>query len=268
MSIQAIYTSATGMQAMETKLDVIANNMANMETTAFKRGRANFEDLMYRTETYPGLQDAASRYTAVGIQVGMGSRVESVQNDFKQGPIEKSGGELDVAIQGRGFFRVIDPSTNETLYTRSGNFSVNANGGLVIASASVGRLLDPQIQIPQDAMQIQISSDGNVLVQQPGNQQLQQVGKLELTQFINPEGLLKMGENLYKQTDASGQPQNGTPGLEGLGTLQQGFLEASNVEPVVELADLIKTQRAFEFNSQLIQASDQVLQAVVQLRRF
>lgn len=268
MSIQAIQTAATGMTAMATKLDVIANNMANMETTAFKRGRTNFEDLMYQTEKYPGLLDAASRYTPVGVQIGMGVRVQSIQNDFHQGAIEKSSGELDVAIQGRGFFRVIDPATNEVLYTRAGNFSVNANGSLVVASANVGRLVDPQIQIPQDAMSVAISVDGNVMVEQPGNQQLQQVGKLELTQFINPQGLLKMGENLYKQTDASGQPQNGTPGLEGLGTLQQGYLEASNVEPVLELADLIKTQRAFEFNSQMIQASDQLLQTVVQLRRF
>ena len=268
MSIQAINTAATGMSSMESKLDVIANNMANMDTTAFKRNRVNFEDLMYQTEKYPGLQDAASRYTPVGIQIGMGSRVQSVQTDFQQGSIEKTTGELDVAIQGRGFFRVIDPATNDTYYTRAGNFSVNANGGLVIASANVGRLVDPQIQIPQDAIRVAISVDGIVMVEQPGNQQLQQVGRLELSQFINPEGLLKLGENLYKQTDASGQPQNGTPGLEGLGTLQQGYLEESNVEAVTELAELIKTQRSFEFNSQMIQACDQLLQTVVQLRRY
>jgi flagellar basal-body rod protein FlgG len=268
MSVQALLTSATGMAAMETKLDVIANNMANMETTGFKKDRVNFEDLFYRIERMPGTQDSASNLTPDGIQVGMGVRVQSTQTCNIQGSSQKTGNELDWAIQGRGYFKLTDPVSNEVVYTRAGNFSLNSQGQIVSASAYVGRLLEPQISIPPDATNISVSSEGIVSIQQAGQQQMQQVGQLELAQFINPEGLLKMGENIYKQTDASGQPQNSRPGQDGLGTVQQGFLEASNVEPVEELVELIKTQRAFEMNSQMVQAGDQMMQQIANLRRY
>lgn len=267
MTVQALYSAATGMTALETQLDVIANNLANIETTAFKRGRPNFEDLFYRHEKFPGAEDSAGQYTPTGVSVGLGSRIQSIQTEFKQGAFEQTSRELDVAIEGRGFLQVVDPS-GDILYTRAGNFSINSNGNLVVGSASTGRLLEPPIVIPEDATAIVISPDGKVSVQQPNNTQLTAVGDIELATFINPEGLLKLGENLYAQTDASGPPTTGTPGQEGIGVLRQGMLEASNVEPVQELIDLITTQRAFELNSQAVQAADQLMQLVANLRRI
>jgi flagellar basal-body rod protein FlgG len=266
MSVQTLYSAATGMSALETKLDTIANNLANMETTSFKRGRANFEDLFYRHEKLPGAEDSAGQLTPTGISIGLGSRVSSVQTDFRQGAFKQTNGSLDVAIQGRGFFKVTDPS-GEVLYTRAGNFSLNANGQMVMGSANTGRLLEPPIVIPNDAQAIVISPEGKVQVQQFNNPALTQVGTLELVTFINPEGLLKRGENLYAETNSSGTAQTGTPGQNGIGVVQQNMLEASNVEPVSELIDLITTQRGFELNSQVVQAGDQVMQLVANLRR-
>ena len=162
MSVQTLYTAATGMTSLQTKLDVIANNLANMETTAFKEGRANFEDLFYQHEKYPGEQDSAGQYTPTGIHIGMGSRVQSVQNDFTQGTMQQTGNELDVAIQGTGFFQVMDPN-GTTYYTRAGNFSTNANGNLVLGDSNVGRLIQPAITIPQDAQAVVISPEGHGL---------------------------------------------------------------------------------------------------------
>jgi flagellar basal-body rod protein FlgG len=267
MSIQALNTAAAGMTSLETKLDVIANNLANVETTAFKRDRANFEDLFYRIEKFPGSEDTAGQYTAVGTQVGLGSRVSSTQSNFTQGAFQLTGNELDLLIRGRGFFQVLDPN-GDTYYTRAGNFSRNANGELVMASANMGRRLEPPITIPEDAVAIVVSSEGLVSVRQPGSQQLSQIGQIELATFINPEGLLKLGENLYAETDASGAPLLGNPGQDGIGDIQQGALERSNVEPVTELIDLITTQRAFELNSQAIRVGDDLLQTVVNLRRY
>ncbi|MEQ1828399.1 MAG: flagellar basal-body rod protein FlgG [Pirellula sp.] len=266
MSVQTLYTAATGMDAMQTKLDVIANNLANMNTTAFKRDRANFEDLLYRHEVYPGIQDSQQNATPVGVEIGLGTRVQSTQKDFQQGTIEQTGRDLDIAIEGKGFLRVSDPVATNA-YTRSGNLDINANGQLVIGSAQTGRLLDPPINIPPDAMNVVINANGQVLVRQVGQTQLNQVGEIQMFSFINPDGLLKVGENLYQTTDASGQEQQGQPGLQGLGILRQGSLEKSNVEPVREMIDLITTQRGFELNSQAIQAGDQILQQIANLRR-
>jgi flagellar basal-body rod protein FlgG len=266
MSVQALYTAATGMTSMQTKLDVIANNLANIETVGFKSGRANFEDLMYRNEKFPGTQDSAGQYTPTGVALGMGSRVSSTQCNFQQGSSQTTGNQLDVSIQGSGFFQVKDPS-GTIYYTRAGNFSKNANGQIVMGSASVGRLLEPSITLPQDAMNVAISSSGAVTYQQPTSQQMQTAGQIELANFINPEGLLKLGENLYSETDASGTPQIGNPGLEGRGTINQGTLELSNVDPVTELVNLITTQRSFELNSQAIKAGDQALQTITGLIR-
>ena len=268
MSIQTLYTAATGMDALGTKLDVIANNLANVNTTSFKRDRVNFEDLFYQQRRLPGALDAAGQLTPVGIHVGLGSKVESVQSDFIQGAFQQTSGQLDLAIEGDGFFQVIDPPSGEFRYTRAGNFTRNANGDVVLASANTGRVLQPPLSIPQDAIHVVISADGNVAYQQAGSASLVQLGQLQLAKFVNPQGLLKVGENLYQESDASGAALLTNPGIDGTGSLRQNFLEASNVEPVRELVDLITTQRAFELNSQAIQAGDQILQLITNLRRF
>jgi flagellar basal-body rod protein FlgG len=268
MSVQTLYTAATGMQAMETKLDVIANNLANVNTTGFKKGRANFEDLFYRHEALPGAQVSGGGQTATGTSIGLGTRVSSVQTNFGQGAFELTGNNFDVAIEGPGFFQLSDPATGGLLYTRAGNFSVNADGQIVLGSANTGRVLQPPITIPNDALDVSIQRDGVVMARQPGQTQATQVGQLQLATFINPEGLLKLGENLYQETQASNSATLANPGDTGLGVLAQGALEASNVEPVNELIDLITTQRSFELNSQAVQAGDQILQLVSNLRRF
>jgi flagellar basal-body rod protein FlgG len=268
MSVQSLYTAATGMQALETKLDVVANNLANINTTAFKKGRCNFEDLFYRQIKIPGAQDAQGNFTPTGIAVGLGTRVESVQTDFGQGAFQTTNGQFDVAIEGKGFFVCTDPSTGQNIYTRAGNFSLNSQGQLVLGSAQTGRVVQPAITIPQDALNVVISADGNVSYNQVGNPQFTQAGQFQLAVFINPEGLIKQGENLYIESQSSGAASQLNPGTQGAGVLRQGMLEASNVEPVKELIDLITTQRSFELNSQAVQAGDQILQLVSNLRRF
>ncbi len=268
MSVQTLYTAATGMSAMETRLDVTANNLANVETTAFKRGRASFEDLLYRHEVIPGALDSAGQYTPTGISIGLGTKVSSVQGDFRQGAFHITGRNLDVAIEGAGFFQVTDPASGEIFYTRAGNFSKNANGDLVMGSASMGRLLEPPITIPEDATAVAISAEGIVSVKQPGTLALSEIGQIDLATFINPEGLLRLGENLFSETDSSGTPVTGNPGQPGFGYLQQNALEASNVSPVEELISLITTQRAFELNSKAVQAGDEMMQIVTNLKRF
>ena len=268
MTVQTLYTAATGMKALETKLDVIANNLANVNTTAFKRDRANFEDMFYRHYTYPGALDASGNPTTTGISIGMGSRVQSTQTDFDQGAFQTTNNELDLAIEGKGLFPIEDGLTGETWYTRAGNFSLNANNELVLGSASVGRRISPSITIPPDALNIVISTDGQVQVRQPGNNQLSAVGTIQLATFPNTDGLEQLGDNLYRETDASGAAVLGNPGQTGVGIIRQSALEASNVEPVQELIDLITTQRAFEMNSQVVKAGDQVMQLVANLQRF
>jgi len=267
MSVQTLYTAATGMDAMQTKLDVIANNLANINTTAFKKDRANFEDLLYRNDVYPGTLDANQLPAPTGTQVGLGTRVQSTQKDFRQGAIQDTGRELDLAIEGNGFLQVLDPLTQTTLFTRSGNLDINADGTLVIGSAQTGRPLEPPITIPPNTSAVQITPNGQVLTRQPGELQFTQIGQLQLAQFINPDGLAKVGENLYQQTDASSAAIPSDPGTDGLGTIRQRALEASNVEPVQELIDLITTQRGFELNSQAVQAGDQLMQLIANLRR-
>ena len=191
MSVQTLYTAATGMEAMETKLDVIANNLANINTTGFKKDRANFEDLLYRTEIAPGVVDANQTPTAVGTQVGLGVRVTSTQTDQRQGTLQQTGRELDLAIQGKGYLRVLDPSSQQTMYTRAGNLDINADGQLVIGSAHTGRLLDPPIQIPNDATAISINSAGEVLTRVPGQTELALQGQIQMSLFVNPDGCKK-----------------------------------------------------------------------------
>jgi flagellar basal-body rod protein FlgG len=267
MSVQTLYTAATGMTALQTKLEIIANNMANINTVGFKRDRANFEDLFYVQDKLPGAQDSAGNYTPTGLSVGLGARVSGVQTDYTQGGFQTTNRQLDLAIEGIGFFQVRD-QTGEIMYSRAGNFGINSNGQLVVGSAQTGRLVEPPINIPVDTMNISVSAEGIVEVQQANNTQLSQVGQLQLAQFINNDGLMKVGENLYRETISSGNATLNNPGTNGVGYIRQGTLESSNVEPVAELIDLITTQRAFELNSQTIQAGDQIMQLVANLRRF
>jgi flagellar basal-body rod protein FlgG len=266
MSVQTLYTAATGMNALETKLDVIANNMANINTTGFKKDRANFEDLFYRQIRLPGATDADGTITSTGVEVGLGTRVSSTQTNHGQGAMQTTNNPLDLAIEGNGFFSVTDPAGG-LLFSRAGNFGVNANQQLVLGSAQTGWILDPPVNIPQEATNVVITTDGQVQYSTAADTTLQTAGQIQVTTFLNPDGLLKLGDNLYKQTDASGQPTTGVPGDNGAGLLRQGALEASNVEPVQELIDLITTQRAFELNSQVVQAGDQIMQVAANLRR-
>jgi flagellar basal-body rod protein FlgG len=265
MSVQALYTAATGMEALETKLDVIANNLANVSTVGFKKDRANFEDLFYRHEVIPGTEQAAPE-TGVGISVGLGTRISSVQSDLGQGSGQMTNRPSDLMIQGLGYFQVSDANGN-FFYTRAGNFTQNANGFLVMGSGNQGRILEPNIQIPNDASNLTINEDGSVFVMQPGDTAPSQIGQLQLTMFSNPAGLLKMGDNLYQVSEASGQGTQVNPGQQGGGILRQHMLENSNVEPVRELIDLIQTQRNFELNSQAVQTGDQMMQLISNLRR-
>lgn len=268
MSIQALRTGATGMHAMEMNLDVIANNIANVNTIAFKRSRSNTENLFYRYIKLPGAQDAFNNYAPTGLALGLGTRVQGTQMINTQGTFQTTNNPFDLAIDGEGYFQVIDPTTNNFLYTRAGNFAVNSNGILVIGSSQTGRVVQPQISIPINTMGVVISAEGNVSIQQFGQTQFNQVGQLQLAKFMNPEGLLAMGENLYQETLSSGAAIYGQPGTNGLGSIQQNMLEQSNVDPTTELIDMIQTQRAYELNSQAVQAGDQMLQLVNNLRRF
>ena len=269
MAITALHSAASGLKALSTQIDVVANNLANAETTAFKRSRVNFEDLMYLTLKQPGTQTQSGDISPAGIFVGLGVRVSNTQLDLTQGSLERTDRPLDVGIQGQGFFKVqvMDTVGDGTAYTRNGNFFVNPEGELVLGLGDGYRLI-PAINIPSDTTEISISQDGNVQVLRAGQQQPNNVGQLELSTFVNPQGLKLLGGSLYQETIASGQPITGDPGENGTGTILQGFLEASNVDPVKELVTLIKTQRAFELNSQSIQTADQALQTVGNLRRF
>ena len=256
------------MLGMEKKLNTISNNLANIETTAYKKQRCNFEDLFYDNLRYPGSQDVNGEFAATGIAIGVGTRVTSVQSDFSMGTITETGRDLDVAINGEGFFQCTDPFTNEIFYSRAGNFSVNANGMLTLGSTHTGRLVEPAVTVPQNTQKIQIDDSGMVWVVQDGDvSQLQLIGQLELATFINPEGLLRVGENLYRETESSGVATTNNPGVNGTGMLKPLHLEMSNVAPVIELIDMITSQRAYELNSKSTQTGDQILQAVISIKR-
>ena len=268
MAIMALYSAATGMRALSQQLDVISNNIANANNNGFKSSRVNFEDLLYQQQQQAGSQNNNGDIRPIGIEIGLGTRVTGTQLDFTQGSAIQTTSQLDLLIKGNGFFqvKVLQGEGNGLAYTRTGSFTLDANGNMVMANSS-GYKLDPPIQIPTNATSVTIGTDGRVFATVPGSVQAQPAGQLQLVAFANPEGLTQIGGNLYQQTDASGQPVTGTPGQQGLGTLQQSYLEASNVDPVKELVDLIKTQRVFEMNSQSIQASDQMLQVVAHLRQ-
>ena len=268
MAITALHSAASGLKALSTRIDVVANNLANAETTAFKRSRVNFEDLMYLQLKQPGTRNAQEELSPAGIFVGLGTRISNTQVDLEQGSLESTGRKLDVGISGNGFFKVkiLDSVGDGFGYTRNGNFFVNNEGQLVLGMGD-GYRLEPEIRIPAGVTEISISESGVVSVLAPGQEEMQDVGRMELSQFVNPQGLKLLGGSIYVQTEASGEPIDGNPGENGAGVLLQGFLEASNVDPVKELVSLIKTQRAFELNSQSIQTADQALQTIGNLRR-
>jgi len=259
--INSLWISKTGMEAQQTQLDVISNNLANVSTNGFKRANAVFEDLMYQNLRQVGANSTEQSQLPTGLQVGLGVRTVSTTRSFAQGSLQQTSNALDVAIKGNGFFQVTMP--DGTLgYTRDGSFQVNAQGQLVNAT---GLPVASGVTIPANAQSVTISADGTVSVLTQGNTAPQQVGTIALANFVNPAGLEPRGQNLYGETAASGQPQQGTAGLNGLGSLMQGYVETSNVNVVQELVTMIQTQRAYEMNSKAVQTSDQMLQKLGQL---
>jgi flagellar basal-body rod protein FlgG len=262
----ALQSAATSLSALNTKLDVIANNLANINTTGFKASRVNFQDLLYIERDQPGVENATGDKTPTGLYVGLGVKVAGTQQNFNQGTLIATGNPTDVAIEGLGFFRVTIEN-GEVGYSRAGNFTVNDQGELVLGNDQ-GYRLDPPITIPPDAVgPVQITTDGRVLVTQPGDSEPAEVGTITLSAFVNPAGLKPIGGNLFVETGASGPPLDGNPGEDNRGKLRQGHLEGSNVDPTSELVEMIRTQRAFEMNSNSIKAADDTLRAVAQLRR-
>ena len=270
MAITALHSAASGLRALSTQIDVVANNLANAETTAFKRSRVNFEDLMYLMLKQPGTTDQSGDVAPSGIFVGLGTKISNTQLDLEQGSLESTNRQLDVGIQGNGFFaiKLMDGVGDGTGvgYTRNGNFFINSKNELVVGMGEGYRLIPP-ITIPTGATDVSIGQDGTVAVSVPGQTAKRQIGQFQITQFVNPQGLQLLGGNIYQATEASGAPILGQPGQNGAGITLQSYLEASNVDPVKELVTLIKTQRAFELNSQSIQTADQALQTVANLRR-
>ncbi|MBM4181687.1 MAG: flagellar basal-body rod protein FlgG [Betaproteobacteria bacterium] len=260
--LRSLHISRTGLDVQQTSLDVISNNLANVSTTGFKRGRAVFEDLLYQIIRQPGAQSTQQTQLPSGFQLGVGARVVATERIFAQGSLNMTGNALDVAINGRGFFQ-IQTLDGGTAYTRDGAFQVDSQGNLVTAS---GYAVLPNMQIPQDALLITIAKDGVVSVTQPGNPNtVTQLGQIQLATFVNPAGLQSQGENLYIETAASGPPQVNNPGDNGVGVLSQSFLETSNVNVAEELVNMIITQRAYELNSRAITTSDQMLQRLTQI---
>jgi flagellar basal-body rod protein FlgG len=253
---QALWVAKTGLDAQQTRMAVVSNNLANVNTTGFKQGRAVFEDLLYQNVRQSGGQSSQDTILPSGMNLGTGVRVVATEKLFTQGSVLQTGNALDVAINGRGFFQVLKPD-GDLAYTRDGTFQLNDQGELVTSS---GYTMQPGITIPDAAQSITIGLDGTVSVKLPGQTVPAQVGTLETVDFINPVGLQPVGENLFVETAASGTAQGGTPGLNGLGSLIQGALEGSNVNVVHELVDMIETQRAYEMNSKAISTSDQMLQ--------
>ena len=252
---QALWVAKTGLDAQQTRMSVISNNLANTNTTGFKQDRASFEDLLYQQVRQPGGSSSAQTQLPTGLQLGTGVRVVATAKNFSQGGQQQTGRALDVMVNGRGFFEVMMPD-GTSAYTRDGTFQINAQGELVTNS---GYPVQPGIQIPEGAQSLTIGSDGTLSVQMSGQAASVEIGSLTLTDFINPAGLQAKGENLFLETTASGPAQNGTPGLNGLGSVVQGALEGSNVNVVEELVSMIETQRAYEMNAKAISTTDSML---------
>ena len=260
--IKSLNTAATGMKAQQTNMDVIANNLANVSTTGFKKARAEFEDLMYQTDKEPGAATGANSTSPTGVQVGLGVKTSAVQKDFEQGSTKITKNALDIEISGNGFFPVQQPN-GQIAYTRDGSFKKGADGRVQDRN---GNFLQPELVIPPNATGIEISGNGQVSVIVDLNTVPQNVGQIQLVNFVNPAGLKSLGANLFVPSNSSGLPQQGAPGENGMGSLSQGQLETSNVNIVDEMVNMITAQRSYETNSKVIQASDQMLQAINALR--
>jgi flagellar basal-body rod protein FlgG len=254
--MEALWVAKTGLDAQQTRMTVVSNNLANVNTTGFKRGRAVFEDLLYQNVTQSGGATSQNTESPTGLTLGTGVRVVATEKSFTQGSAQQTNNALDVLIQGRGFFQVLQPD-GSMAYSRDGSFKIDSDGRLVTSS---GFEIEPSITIPADAQSITIGIDGTVQATLAGQTSPTSLGTLQLADFINPAGLQAKGQNLYIETAASGSPQVANPGLEGIGTLVQGSLEGSNVNVVEELVSMIETQRAYEMNSKAISTADQMLQ--------
>ena len=260
---RALWTGASGMTAQQTNVDVIANNIANVNTTGFKRQRANFQDLFYDVTTVPGVRAGDQGRNPTGTQIGNGVRLSGTPRIFTPGNQEATGVATDMAIEGEGFFKVTLPDGTDA-YSRAGDFRPDADGKLVTPD---GYFLVPNITLPQDATQVSVSVTGEVSALLPSSVTPQLLGTITLTRFLNPPGLLALGRNLFQETSASGTPQVGTPGTNGYGSIRGGVLEKANVEVVTELVDLIVAQRAYEMNSKSIKTSDEMLRTANDILR-
>lgn len=259
--IRSLWISKTGLDAQQTQMDVIANNLANVSSNGFKRSRAVFEDLLYQTIRQPGAQSSQQTQLPSGLQLGTGVRPVATEKIHTQGNLQQTGNDKDVAIQGKGFFQILMPD-GSTAYTRDGAFQIDNQGQLVTSS---GFPLQPAITIPNDAETLTVGRDGTVSVQTAGDSAPTQIGSLQLSTFINTAGLQAKGENLFVETSASGTANTNAPGSNGAGFLTQGYVETSNVNVVEELVNMIQTQRAYEINSKAITTSDQMLQRLTQM---
>lgn len=259
--IRSLWISKTGLDAQQTQMDVISNNLANVSTNGFKRSRAVFEDLLYQNIRQPGAQSSQQTQLPSGLQLGTGVRPVATERVFEQGNLQQTSNSKDVAIQGNGFFQVLMPD-GTTAYTRDGSFQTDSQGQLVTAS---GFPVQPAITIPANAQSVTVGRDGVVSITLPGQAATTQVGAIQLATFINPAGLMAKGENLYVESSASGNANTNAPGTNGAGLLSQGYVETSNVNVVEELVNMIQTQRAYEINSKAITTSDQMLQKLTQM---
>ncbi len=259
--IRSLWISKTGLEAQQTQMDVISNNLANVSTSGFKRSRAVFEDLLYQTLRQPGAQSSQQTQLPSGLQLGTGVRPVATERIFTQGNLQQTSNDKDIAIQGQGFFQVLLPD-GTTAYTRDGSFQIDSQGQMVTSS---GFVIQPAITIPAAAQSLTVGRDGTISITLQGTAAATQIGALQLATFINPAGLESKGENLYVETGASGTANTNTPGTNGAGILSQGYVETSNVSVVEELVNMIQTQRAYEINSKAISTSDQMLAKLSQL---
>jgi flagellar basal-body rod protein FlgG len=259
--IRSLWTAKTGLEAQQVQMDVIANNLANVGTSGFKRSRAVFEDLLYQNLRQPGAQSTTQTSLPSGLQIGTGVRPVATERLHSQGSLQATENSRDLAINGSGFFQVL-MTDGSTAYTRDGSFQIDRDGQLVTAS---GYPLQPSITIPDNALSVTVAQDGIVSITEPGSTQSRDIGQISLANFINPAGLQSIGENLYLETDSSGSRTENTPGLNGMGRIYQGYVETSNVNVVEEMVSMIQTQRAYEINSKAVSTSDEMLARLTQL---
>ncbi|MDD4599871.1 MAG: flagellar basal-body rod protein FlgG [Negativicutes bacterium] len=261
--MRALWTAGSGMRAQQANIDVISNNLANVNTTGFKKSRTDFQDLMYQTIRQAGTQTGPDSEVPTGIQMGHGVRQVATQKIYTQGSFQETGNALDVAIEGDGFFQIEMPD-GTFAFTRDGSFKKDSDGRMV---TSDGYPMDPAITIPEQAIEVSISADGRVSVTMPEETEPQEIGEIQIFRFVNPSGLANIGRNLVKETAASGEPVQVTPGEEGSGTLVQKYLEMSNVQVVEEMVNMIVAQRAYEVNSKAITTADEMLSQAANLKR-